>query len=359
MKMASYYLPRLPILSEISLGSFILPSKITLEEWLGVWLRDYSSDKKWGTIKNYRASIYKHIVPVLGRYYLEDITPVMVQKFYNGLSQPDEDGNVLSPKTIKNVHIAFRAAMNQAIENDLIRRNPCHGARLPKIYKKEVRILSDDQVAEFLEMAKPDEQYGIILRVILFTGLREGEALGLTWDCVDFAKGAITINKQLQRRPQHAGGTQLVPTKNGNYRVLRPAPFVMDLLKERYNQQVLQSKRAEDAWAAWHDEKEHKKALVFTNDIGGYLVPKRVYLHFRAIADAIGATEARVHDLRHTYAVLSLQNGDDIKTVQTNMGHASAAFTLDVYGHVSDRMQRESADRMQRYISDIRKQPYA
>ena len=102
-----------------------------------------------------------------------------------------------------------------------------------------------------------------------------------------------------------------------------------------------------------------KKALVFTNDIGGYLVPKRVYLHFRAIADAIGATEARVHDLRHTYAVLSLQNGDDIKTVQTNMGHASAAFTLDVYGHVSDRMQRESADRMQRYITDIRKQPYA
>ena len=71
------------------------------------------------------------------------------------------------------------------------------------------------------------------------------------------------------------------------------------------------------------------------------------------IADEIGAQDARVHDLRHTYAVLSLQNGDDVKTVQTNLGHASAAFTLDVYGHVSDRMQRASADRMEEYIASI------
>ena len=347
----------LPFLSEISRGTYIPPSKITLEDWFRIWLRDYSCDNKWGTLKGYRASIYTHIVPVLGKYYLEDLTPIRVQMFYNGLSQPDENGVVLSPKSIRNIHIAFRAAMQQAVENDLIRRNPCHNAKLPKVYKTEVHPLSDDQVAQFLEMAKPDEQYGIVLRVILFTGLREGEALGLTWDCVDFAKGSITINKQLQRRPQHAGGTQLVPTKNGKYRVLRPAPFVMDLLKERYNQQILQSKRASVAWEAWHDEKGHKKALVFTNEIGRYLVPKRVYLHFRAIADAIGAPNARVHDLRHTFAVLSLQNGDDVKTVQTNLGHASAAFTLDVYGHVSDRMQRESAARMENYISNLKKQP--
>ena len=77
------------------------------------------------------------------------------------------------------------------------------------------------------------------------------------------------------------------------------------------------------------------------------------YLHFKNIADEIGAQDARVHDLRHTYAVLSLQNGDDVKTVQTNLGHASAAFTLDVYGHVSDRMQRASADRMEEYITSI------
>ena len=107
------------------------------------------------------------------------------------------------------------------------------------------------------------------------------------------------------------------------------------------------------AWEAWHNESEHSKALVFTNEVGHHLQPKRVYLHFKKIADEIGAQDARVHDLRHTYAVLSLQNGDDVKTVQTNLGHASAAFTLDVYGHVSDRMQRASADRMEEYIASI------
>ena len=127
----------------------------------------------------------------------------------------------------------------------------------------------------------------------------------------------------------------------------------MNILQERYEQQIEQRKLAGSAWEAWRTEAEHKKALVFTNEVGHLLQPKRVYLHFKKIAEEVGTPEAKVHDLRHTYAVLSLQNGDDVKTVQMNLGHASAAFTLDVYGHVSDRMQRESAARMEQYIADV------
>ena len=107
----------------------------------------------------------------------------------------------------------------------MIPRNPCHNAKLPKVYKSEIRPLSDEQVHDFLIEAEKDNIYGMLLRVILFTGLRESEALGLTWDCVNFAKGSLTINKQLQRRPQYAGGPQLTSTKNGKVRVLRPAGF--------------------------------------------------------------------------------------------------------------------------------------
>ena len=291
----------------------------------------------------------KHYEPtkMLLRDWLE------VQMFYNSLNTPDKNGKVLSPKSIKNVHIVLRAAMNQAVENDMIRRNPCHNAKLPKVYKTEIRPLTDQQVHDFLIEAEKDNLYGTLLRVILFTGLREAEAMGLTWDCVDFKKGSLTINQQLQRRPQSAGGPQLTPTKNGKPRILRPAGFVMNILQERYEQQIEQRKEAGSAWEAWRTEAEHKKALVFTNEVGHLLQPKRVYLHFKKIAEEVGAPEAKVHDLRHTYAVLSLQNGDDVKTVQMNLGHASAAFTLDVYGHVSDRMQRESAARMEQYIADV------
>lgn len=216
--------------------------------------------------------------------------------------------------------------------------------------QKDIVPLTDDQVKEFLKIVSTDEIYGTLLKVIVFTGLRLGEAMGLTWDCVDFEKGALNINKQLQRRPQKDGGSTLTSVKSGKPRILRPASFVMDLLKVRYTEQLMQKSRAGDAWIGWNNEEEHKKSLVFTNLDGGYITPKRVYLHFKSAAKEIGAPNARVHDLRHTYAVLSLQNGDDVKTVQENLGHASAAFTLDVYGHVSDKMKQDSAARMEEYI---------
>ena len=88
--------------------------------------------------------------------------------------------------------------------------------------------------------------------------------------------------------------------------------------------------------------------------MGHHLSCQTVYLHFKKIAAEVGCTKARFHDLRHSYAVASLQNGDDIKTVQENLGHHTAAFTLDVYGHVTQKMKRDSADRMQQFINSVR-----
>ena len=175
-----------------------------------------------------------------------------VQLFYNTLMKPDSNGRCLSAKSVKNVHIVFRAAMQQAVEIDLIKKNPCTKARLPRVYKTEIKPLSDAEIQEFIRLSQSDDIYGTVLRVILFTGLREAEALGLTWDCVDFHNGTILINKQLQRRPQSAGGTQLTPTKNGKSRVLRPARYVMQTLKQRYTEQVMQCMRAGSDWQAWH-----------------------------------------------------------------------------------------------------------
>lgn len=91
-----------------------------------------------------------------------------------------------------------------------------------------------------------------------------------------------------------------------------------------------------------------------STDIGSNLSPQTVYNHFKKLAARVGAPDACVHDLRHTYAVLSIQNGDDIKTVQGNLGHATAAFTLDVYGHVSEPMKQASANRMQTYFDIVK-----
>ena len=204
----------------------------------------------------------------------------------------------------------------------------------------------------FLRVASGDE-YEIILKTILFTGLREAEATGLTWDCVDLSSGTIKVCKQLQKRLLKDGGFTFAPLKNNKTRVIKPAPFVMELLDRQRRNQAAQKLQAGPLWQGWSTNEERKTSLVFTTATGGNLSPQTVYNHYKKLAVKIGAPDSRVHDLRHTFAVLSLQNGDDVKTVQGNLGHATAAFTLDVYGHVSERMKEDSAARMETYIRGL------
>ena len=230
-----------------------------------------------------------------------------------------------------------------------MRRNPAESVTLPRVTKKEIKPLTDEQVSRMVAQAGTDG-FGTLFKVVVFTGLRLGEALGLTWDCVDFQKKRLTINKQLQKRPLADGGFVFAPLKNDKVRIIAPAPFVLDLLWQWQQRQKEDRLIAGGLWEGWKNEQERQASIVFTNDLGGHLHPQTVLVHFKKLAASVGAPNARVHDLRHTYAVLSLQNGDDVKTVQENLGHATAAFTLDVYGHVSERMKEASAQRMQQYI---------
>ena len=359
-------------LVEINDGTYFEPAKMTLARWLDIWTTDYMSDKKYLTVKHYRAQVNEHIKPALGAVKLSKLTPAQIQRFYNDLlktgrtvPKKDENGRIvkkdgktvteqvpLSAKSVRNIHCILTKALSVAVTVGYLKANPAERTTIPKMQKKEIRPLTDAQIKDFLHIADGDE-YGTILKVILFTGLREAEATGLTWDCVDFKDGTIKVCKQLQKRPLADGGATFAPLKNDKTRILRPAPFVMGLLKQRKKEQIEQRFRAGEAWDGWADLKEQKTALVFTTATGQNIRPKTLYLHYKKLAAQIGAPESRVHDLRHTFAVLSLQNGDDVKTVQSNLGHATAAFTLDVYGHVSERMKEDSASRMEAYISGL------
>ena len=213
------------------------------------------------------------------------------------------------------------------------------------------KLLVSDDLPTHIAMQRAElDPLGSLLIVILFTGLRESEAIGLTWDCVDFRAGTVKVCKQLQKRPLKDGGTVFAPLKNNKTRILKPAPYVMDILSKQWTIQTEQRLRVGELWRAWTNEEERQSALVYTTPEGNDVSPTSLRHHFKKLVTAIGAPNVRVHDLRHTFAVLSLQNGDDIKTVQGNLGHATAAFTLDVYGHVSERMKDNSAARMQAYI---------
>ena len=225
-----------------------------------------------------------------------------------------------------------------------IRFNPADSCTLPRTTKKELAPLDEEQSKAFLQTIQ-GQRYETLFTVTLFTGLREGEALGLTWDCVDFSKGTILVSKQLQREKKKNGAYIFAPLKNDKARTITPAPWVLQVLRTHRAKQAEQRLRAGPLW--------EDSGFVFTNELGRHLAIHTVYKDFKKAVAAIGRPDARFHDLRHSYAVAAIRAGDDIKTVQGNLGHATAAFTLDVYGHVTDQMKQASAARMEGYIKEV------
>ena len=328
------------ITAEIDDGTYMEPCRMTLD----IWLRDYLTGVKPSTAYLYQRQAKLYIRPALGSVRLDRLEPHTIQRFYNSLHEERDGKPPLSAKSIKNIHGILHKALQQAVLPNYLRTNPTNACILPKIIKKEIHPMDDRDTALFLEAIKGC-RYELLLKVDLFTGLREGELLGLMWDCVDFEKGTILVNKQL-RRSQRKGGTYYFsPPKNNKSRTITPAPYVMKLLQAQKVQQAEQRLMAGPAWEA--------SGLVFTNEFGRYVSYRAIFDSFKRIVKRIGLPDARIHDLRHTYAVNCIRAGDDIKTVQSNLGHATAAFTLDVYGHFTDDMRSVSAQRMEGFITNV------
>lgn len=330
----------------IDSGTYTAPSKQTLGQWLDAWIETYCGSVKPRTLEIYKTDIRIHIKPALGAVRLEALTTQSIQAFYNALGKPTKDRPAgLSPKSVKNIHGVLHKALQQAVLIGCLRFNPTDACALPRREKKELMPFDDVQISAFLK-AIQGSRYETLFTVTLFTGMREGEVLGLMWDCVDFEAGTITVNKQLQLHEAVGGGAyQLGSTKNGKGRSITPAPSVMALLKRHRAAQAAQRLRAGKLW--------QDTGFVFTDELGYPFAKATVYRAFKRAAADIGRPDARFHDLRHSYAVAAIRAGDDIKTVQETLGHATASFTLDVYGHVTKQMKEASAARMDAFIKTV------
>ncbi len=325
---------------EIDQGIYTEPSRLTVGSWFDIWIAEYLGGVKDTTREQYRYLIRIHIKPRLGAIKLSTLSAPMIQNMYN---TTQVEG--LSAKSVRNLHGVVHHALDKAVKLGYIKVNPCLACELPRVVKKEMKTISGDYLSRFLQAIKGNP-YEDLMFVTVFCGLRQGEVMGLTWDCVDFDRGIITINKQLQKERREGGGGEyrFVPLKNDKQRTLTPAPEVFTVLRRTQVEQMKARLKAGQGW-------NNMLNLVFTRALGNHLSSRTVYNNFKRVAQKIGLPDVRFHDLRHTYATLSLQNGDDIKTVSENLGHATVAFTLDTYGHVTEKMKKDSANRMQALIN--------
>ena len=292
-------------LTEVSVtidhGDFRVDSGLTLGQWLTMWHRDYLEKREEG----------------------------------------------LSPKSIKNIHGCLHKALDVAVRIGYLSKNPSSNCILPRIEQAEIHPLDTPELSKLLAFLKGHEHEALIVTAI-FTGLRSGELLGLTWDSVDFENGLIRVTKQLAQPRKKGEVFRFATPKNSKPRTIAPAPTVFQVLKKHKEEQEAQRKALGPAW-----NDGGFPNLVFTHPDGSHLSQPTAWKILHKILVAAGIDAHRFHDLRHTYVVSSIMAGDDVKTIQQNAGHYSSAFTLDRYAHVTATMQKESANRMEKFIAGL------
>jgi integrase len=217
---------------------------------------------------------------------------------------------------------------------------------LPKAPRRQIKPLTDGEIPLFLETID-NHPYSNAYALCLFAGLREAECMGLSWNQIDFKRKTITVCQQLQKNKTGNRDYFIADTtKSGKPRTIKPPAIAFEYLIDEQSKQISNRLRAGKAWSNPHN-------LVFTDEIGGHYAVGTFYKRFKRIAESIGRPDARPHDLRHSCATVALASGADIKSVQSLLGHATASFTLDVYGHTSEKMMQDTANRMQNYYNTL------
>ena len=306
-------------------------------DWINYWYENHCKPTiRATTQKGYEDYIYVHTIPALGHVPLNKLTQADCQKFLNEMKangrkiHRDTKGPEMSERSVRSCYHVIRMSLERAIKDGLIKKNPILGVKLPPPEPKEMKVLSKDEIQRFLIQAKEEGMYELFL-LELTTGLRRGEILALTWDDLNFETGELRINKQFTP----AGGKIILcePKTNAAFRTIILPPVMVELLRE-YKKGVFSH-------------------LIFPSRIkpDQPIDPGYVRKRLQQILERADCKRVRFHDLRHTFATISLEHGMDVKTLSNIIGHVSAKTTLNIYAHITSEMEENAAVSIDRGIA--------
>ena len=313
----------------------------TVATWLRSWYELYANPNiRTATADRYKLMIETYTIPRIGKIKLKKLTSRDLQKLYKNLM---EHGRVnhrsghgdpgLSSTTVRSVHLMLHSAFERAVKERLIPRNPTDDCIAPKVRKVEMKTLRPEHLKSYLDAA---DARGVLpmFYLELVSRLRKGELVALLWDDLDVQNRTISVSKQYIKNPSGKLTLSRPKTETSVRRVSIPQDAV-DLLIQDH-------------------EKHPDNLYMFPSSITGemYYPDSVVKLHEKILKDA-GLEHIRFHDLRHTFATLALQNGVDIKTVSSMLGHYDAGFTLRTYTHATRQMQDQAAETMGSFMAQM------
>jgi len=337
------------LLADLAGGTYVEPAKLTVGEYLERWLADYARvNVAAKTFERYEGIIRRHLIPNLGGYPISKLQPLHIQEYYSRALQSgrlDKRPGNLSPTTVLHHHRVLREALGQAVRWQIIPRNPADAVEPPRPARKEMRVLTAEQIDRLLETAKGTPLYMPIL-LAAATGMRRGEILGLRWQDVDLNAATVSVCRTLEITKGRMAFKE--PKSAKSRRVITLPAFAVEALRCHRIEQAEHRLRVGPAY--------EDQGLVCATERGTPMIFnfERDYL---ALLNKANIPRVRFHDLRHSHATLLLAQGVHPKIVSERLGHSAVGITLDTYSHVLPAMQKEAAEKIDSLFRATNGQP--
>lgn len=317
---------------------------MTVDAWFNRWLKDVVGNRAPNTLRNYRERYEHNVQPFIGSMLLRDVKPMDCQMILNAM-ESDYAGS-----TIRQTYMTMGTFFKSAKDNGFIDRHPMDGVRYTKPVRavNDIHFLTVDEQKRFLEAAKSSHNYAQYA-LILETGLRTGEMIGLTWDAIDWEKRTLTVNKTLEFRYKQDEWRAGPPKTESSYRTIPLTDTAYDILREIYDTREYRNEaEGLSTVLTFMDRKTGQKRklvmcdLVFINWRTGMPAKNSSYdTHLYKLCDDAGIKRFCMHALRHTYATRAIESGMQPKVLQKLLGHASITTTMNRYVHVTDDSMKE------------------
>ena len=305
------------LVGEVQNGTYREIKKITFAEFAELWIKSYAETKtKPSTLRSYKDIIHKHLIPVMGDYLLTELTTGMLQKYVAIRLQK------VKPKTVINEIVPLKEMFKHAVRWGYLKINPAEYVERPRVEKEDIDILMPDEIRLFLDKTRPE--YKTLFLTAVLTGMRRGEILGLQWGDIDWNSSQIHVRRSLWK------DQFVTPKSKTSKRKIDMSPCLALELKK-------------------HKLSCHKSPLnlVFCNGKGDPLDPDNlVKREFSPALRRAKLREITFHSLRHSNVALRIEQGQNIKYIQNQLGHSSIQTTLDRYGHLIKEVNTEQAKKL-------------
>lgn len=319
---------------EVEHALYVKQSSMTFGEWFNTWLEDYKRNSvKQGTYQTYKQAYVNMVSDTFSKMKLSEIRPDTIQKYLNKIY-----ASHYSDSRLKLAYVLLREPLEQAMKNNMIINNPAYNVNLPgkKTKKKEKSVvaLSKEEQHLFLEYADSSVYYPIY-EFALSTGMRIGEILALQWSDIDFEEKEIHVSGTLIYVREESRRYKDTPKSTSGDRIIPMLNNVILLLKKQKSKQLQQKLLLGEKYGM----NKCIDDLVFTGDLGDAIWDSAIRVDMRKIIKRIKESHSfpediSLHIFRHTFATRGLENGIDMKTMQTILGHSSLSMTMDLYSHV-------------------------